>query len=296
MSKYRIITFDGGGVRGIICSILFKRLYEHFPNLINITDLFSGTSSGALMTLGLSYGLTPEKIVNLYTKKAAKFIFTPKYPYLCRPKHDNKHLIQLLNYIFPKSLRLKDLEHHVLIPSFKIIASNSGNYEPVFYNNFPNSNTKYEKVIDVALYSSSAPIYFPSYKNHIDGGVIANNPSIAAISIAKNQDFGNKNLDEIYLLSIGTGFYPLKINVDTSNWGTLQWINCPHLIGLLFDCQTQANIYYSSNLLGNQYFRINPKLPYPIILDDYKEVPYLRCLAENYSLESTIEWLQQNWF
>ena len=57
--------------------------------------------------------------------------------------------------------------------------------------------------------TSAAPTYFPSYGVFVDGGVIANNPSMAAIAQAldgRNQASERATtLDEIKLLSVGTG-------------------------------------------------------------------------------------------
>lgn len=299
MCKYRIITFDGGGIRGLLSAVLLKRLNDFFPKLIQNTNMFAGTSVGSFLALGLAYGLSPEDFIKIFTKDK-KFIFSPSYSDLCRPKYNNEHLIKLLNSIFPKDLRLIDLNKHVLIPSFQVISENSSKWKPIFYNNFPNSPYQYEKVIDVALCSSAAPGYFPSYKNQIDGGVIANNPSTAAISIAVDKCTGNKNLDEIHLLSIGTGLNDLKITADTSQWGELQWNKCscpPNLLqNIMFDGSIETNCLFSSQLLGNRYFRLNPHLSKLVSLDSYNEIPYLHYIAQNFDLKPAAQWIKENWF
>ena len=62
MSKYRIITFDGGGIRGALSITLLKRLYEKLPYVIRTTNLFAGTSTGSFSALGLANGLKPVDI------------------------------------------------------------------------------------------------------------------------------------------------------------------------------------------------------------------------------------------
>jgi patatin-like phospholipase/acyl hydrolase len=52
MAKYRIVSIDGGGIRGLITTILLQRIVktpglEHFLESI---DLLAGTSVVSLMT------------------------------------------------------------------------------------------------------------------------------------------------------------------------------------------------------------------------------------------------------
>lgn len=302
MAKYRIMTFDGGGVRGALTATLLKRLNTLFPGLLKNVDLFAGTSTGSFIALGLAYGKTPEELVELYSKQKARFIFRPQHINLARPRYDNKHLMAVLNSVFPPRLRLRDLNRNVLVPSFEVIGPNSGNWGPTFYNNFPNSPTLDEYVVEVALASSAAPTYFPSYRNHIDGGVIANNPSTAAIAIAKDEKAGHQDLDDIFLLSIGTGFSPSKITANTGDWGVLQWALNPSpppelpLLSILGEGVVEADTYFSSQLLGGRYFRLNPTLPEPISLDAYKQIPNLVSLAESFNLGQVTDWLTKNWF
>ena len=58
---------------------------------------------------------------------------------------------------------------------------------------------------DVALATASAPAFFVSHKvgedTYIDGGIAANNPSLCALI----QALRITNLEDIYVLSIGTG-------------------------------------------------------------------------------------------
>lgn len=297
MSKYRILSFDGGGIRGVLSAKLLQRLNIFFPDLIEKVDLFAGTSTGSFIALGLAYGLSPDDLVNLY-KKYGKYIFSPKYTELFRPKYDNKHLKKTLSKIFPTELKLKDLKKAVLIPSFRITTPEK-RWKPVFFNNFTAFNMEEEYVIDVALSSSAAPIYFPSYNQHIDGGIIANNPSTAAISIAIDKYGANQDIDEVYLLSIGTGYNPIEIKQDTSNWGFLQWqINSKPLfplVNIMLDGAVEADVYFSSQLLRGRYFRLNPQLDKMIELDNYKEIDYLLSLADDLNLEHTIDWIKNNW-
>ena len=106
---------------------------------------------------------------------------------------------------------------YVVIPSFRLNGSDSDSWRPIFLNNFPESNNKHVTVIDADLYSSAAPIYFPSYKSHVDGGLIANNPSTAAIAMAADPYYANQIGDDICLLSIGTGFCPIRLQLIQVN-------------------------------------------------------------------------------
>lgn len=301
MAKYRIMTFDGGGIRGALTATLLKRLQEQFPDLIAMADLFAGTSTGSFIALGLASGKTPEDLVELYSEANGKFIFTPRHINLLRPKYDNIHLMRLLSSVFPPSLRLKDLKTKVLIPSFKVNDPVTGNWTPVFFSNFANSTTGDEDVIDAALSSSAAPTYFPSYQQHIDGGVIANNPSLAAIAAAVDEKAGQQSLDEIILLSIGTGFNAVQITADTSQWGILQWAVDPSpppelpLQEILFDGTIEVDSIFSFQLLNNRFFRLNPVLTENVALDDYKEIPTLVQVAQEYDLGPAIDWINQYW-
>lgn len=303
MQKYRIMTFDGGGIRGVLTAMLLKRLNNEFPEFINMTQLFAGTSTGSLIALGLAYGLSPQQLVELYTRNG-KYIFTPSYLELHRPKYSNEHLKKVLSSIFPQNLRLSDLSYNVLVPTFRVTGSHSEPcWSPVFYSNLPGSTNMDTLVIDVAMASNAAPIYFPSYNNHIDGGVIANNPSTAAIAAARGEQGHIESLDDIYLLSIGTGKCTHEITADTTKWGALQWAFYPDppfpLLNILFDGAIEADEYYSFQLLREQYYRLNPEIPKifgPVPLDAYSRVPDLIFLAKDYNLETIINWIKDNWF
>jgi patatin-like phospholipase/acyl hydrolase len=45
--KYRIITFDGGGLRSVVSITILERLVEVFPDLLERVNLFCGTSGSS---------------------------------------------------------------------------------------------------------------------------------------------------------------------------------------------------------------------------------------------------------
>jgi len=53
---YRILSFDGGGIRGLVTLAILKRLEAQIPSLIQGADLIAGTSTGGIIALGLAAG------------------------------------------------------------------------------------------------------------------------------------------------------------------------------------------------------------------------------------------------
>lgn len=300
---WAVIAFspsNGGDIRGALSITLIRRLHERFPDFVQSTDLFAGTSTGSFIALGLAYGLPPDRIAELYAEPTARFVFTSRHLELFRPKYNNDHLRQVLESVFPPDLRLEDLPHRVLIPSFRVSPDpNTGGWSPVFFNNLPDSPTREARVLDVALSSSAAPVYFPSYQHYVDGGVVANNPAVAAIAFARNRNLLNQCLDDIVLLSVGTGFYPQAIRTDTSGWGALAWMLYPEpplpLLSVLMDGVLLAHTQMASQLLGEAHFRLDPILPELIPLDAYEKIPLLVQLGEQFDLGPVSTWITQHW-
>jgi patatin-like phospholipase/acyl hydrolase len=169
----------------------------------------------------------------------------------------------------------------------------------------PSSN---EPVVDVALRSAAAPTIFPSHQGYIDGGMMANNPSTAAIAIALRHNPG-LDIRDIRLLSFGTGYTPTLVQTDTKNWGVLQWLLNPFhqpkepLLTILFDGVVQADDFMSREILREErYLRVNLKLSNQTACDDWRQVENLVNLANSDDkdtqqlIDVTVDWLRQNWF
>lgn len=302
MSTFRIISFDGGGVRGALSIRLLLRIIERFPELLGRVQLFTGTSTGSFIALGLANNLSPNKIDKLYSYDNAKYIFTPSHANYIRPKFSNAHLKELLSSVFSPNLTLAALPRFVFIPTFNVKGYHSKGFNTVYLNNLTSNPTLSEKVLDAALYSSAAPTYFPSYNHFIDGGVAMNSPTSAPVIFVRSLFPAKYPLRDFRLLSIGTGYYPERIEKDTSNWGVVQWTYSPNtqvkypLNSILFDAPSELDTRYSEELLGANFFRLNPHLDRYVALDDYKQVPYLQQLADEVDLKETFNYISRHFF
>ena|SRR5438034_10886848 len=121
MARYRILTFDGGGVRGSLMATLIKRLVEQHPALLEQVDLFAGTSTGSVVALTLASGLSADTLVDFYSMENLRFAFSPSRLNLVRPKYSNKNFKTLLENHFPGNPTLGDLKKYKLMaPSFEL--------------------------------------------------------------------------------------------------------------------------------------------------------------------------------
>ena len=318
---FQIMTFDGGGIRGALVSALLRRLQGDFKDLLNNVDLFAGTSTGSAIALSLANKKTPEDLTALYSTKEMKFVFGKSRWNFLRPKHSNDNLRALLERNFPdiqdgsgtRKLMLSDLPKKVLVTSFKLDNQRTRNWNPVFFHNYDNEESRLEPsssepVVDVALRSAAAPTIFPSHQGYIDGGMMANNPSTAAIAVALRNNPKLK-IENIRLLSFGTGYTPTLVKSDTKNWGVLQWLLNPFnqpptpLLTILFDGVVQADDYMSREILGkDRYHRVDLELTEQTACDDWRQVENLIKLALTKDskteklMDETVKWLKQNWY
>lgn len=296
---FRVMTFDGGGIRGVLSARLIQRLEYASPGLSRSAAMYAGTSTGSIIALGLAYGLDPKEIVDLYVQNA-EIIFTPKGTSRLKPRYGNARLTQVLEAVFPPTLRLSDLRRAVLVPTFSVRGENGGGWRPVFLTNLRGSSNADTPVVDAILASSAAPGFFPSYGRYIDGGTVDSNPSISAIAYAARTAEAPGDLSQIRLLSTGTGHRLQGIRDDTSEWGEVQWFLYPKpkfpFPSALMSAQTQASSMYSRQLLGRGYYRLNPLLKQSIPLDAWQEVPKLLEIADAFPLGPAEEWVREAWY
>lgn len=68
---YKILSLDGGGLRGLITARLLQRLNaeQAIGGWLDRADLIVGTSTGGILALGLAEGKTAQQIADLYKTK-----------------------------------------------------------------------------------------------------------------------------------------------------------------------------------------------------------------------------------
>jgi hypothetical protein len=146
------------------------------------------------------------------------------------------------------------------------------------------------------MYTAAAPTYFPSVDGFIDGGVYANNPAMCALAQTQDKRYRpTPAIDEIVLLSLGTGTSLFYIRGKTLDWGYAQWIK--PLISLMLDGISGIADYQCHQMLRKRYHRLAPIFPpdVSIPMDDVGKIPYMIQFAEGFGLRSTVRWMRRHW-
>lgn len=311
MAVYRILSLDGGGIRGLLSAALMEGLEKRKPGWLDRIDLVAGTSTGGILALGLAKGMSPSELVELYYELGPKIFKDNLFDNikdlggLTGAQYGTKHLRRELNGAFGQT-RLQDLKKRVLITSFDLdneaSSQSERSWKPKFFHNFPgNDSDGSRRAADVALYTSAAPTFFPSVDGFIDGGVVANHPGMAAV--AQTQDrrcriAPRPKVDEIRLFSIGTGQNLSMVKGRNLDWGIGQWAK--PLLHLMLDALSGVPDYQCRQMLGKNYHRINHTFTAgaEIRMDDWKQRDRLLQIARERmagDLATAARWLGTHW-
>ncbi|MGV0927248.1 CBASS cGAMP-activated phospholipase [Empedobacter sp. ULE_I145] len=266
---FKILSIDGGGIKGIYSAIILKELQDEFCNGNPISDYFDlicGTSTGGLIALGLSNNVDISKIIDFYENEGEnifpkpKCILTKIKQGFWGGKYDNKILKKCLAQLF-QDRRMNDSSNLLCIPSFNL----NTNCPKVW--KFPHKEGNFStdgniKLVDVALATSAAPTYFPAHEienlgKFIDGGIWANNPTLCGVTEAIKH-FLNKNIIQdnsikftsIEVLSIGSINEPKGEHFKTkNNRSYLKWGFGQNLIEIMMDASSFGNNHISKEIL-----------------------------------------------
>ena len=249
-----ILSLDGGGVRAIAAIVFLKQLeIASGKKIFDIFDFFIGTSAGGINALNIA-GLEAScfELEKFWSKDNLSKTMTKSFwdnaSFLqTKPKYDGKGKRELLLEYF-KDQSLGEAKKPVVVLAYDVEKR-----KPRLLSSYESPGIK---MVSAASATSAAPIYYSTQEIDdgswlIDGGIVANNPSLLGYSEAKKVFPGC----EIKVLSIGTGINRRKINgPHSSKWGALNWLR-HDILGIMLESSIFDEI--ASDLMGNSYFRVN---------------------------------------
>ncbi len=308
--SYRILSIDGGGVRGVISTILMQRLsaMEGLGTWVSKADLLAGTSTGGLLALGLAAGYDLQTIRDVYEKESEE-IFRPEpvdvldLHRVIRAGYGNQALTRVVKGLFGRR-KLKDLKKNVLITTFDLDNEapdpEERHWKPKLFHNFSFRGNDGEQLAwKVALYTSAAPTFLPTVDGYVDGGVYANNPSMCALAqILDGRWKGHREVGDVVMLSVGTGTALSYKEGAEHDWGYACWVR--PLIDLMLDGVTGIADFQCARLLDEKYRRLGPYFPPGVRwgLDDAAGVPDMVAFAESWNpkeIEAAGAFLREKW-
>jgi patatin-like phospholipase/acyl hydrolase len=296
----KILSIDGGGIRGIIPAMILAKIEQKTGNPIcQNFDLIAGTSTGGIIAIGVtvphddgkSLVYSAQEMVDLYVKEGTH-IFSRSIWHtiksldeLTGPKYQAEGIEHVLKQYFGNGI-IGDAKTKIMIPAYDI--EERSNF--FFKNTDPNSNSFL--AWQAARATSAAPTYFPPFSlprkgspspyGFVDGGVFANNPAMCALVEAIKIE-PESSISDHTVISIGTGNSTRPINVQTATgWGLAQWIH--PLIDVMFDgISDVADIELSWLLPETKYIRIQLTIsPSDQAMDDTSVTQNLVDVANKY--------------
>ncbi|MCP4610638.1 MAG: patatin, partial [Planctomycetes bacterium] len=250
----RILSIDGGGIRGIIPGQVLVSLEQKLKvytgnqeaRIADYFDLIAGTSTGGILSciyLCPDLNGTPnrprfsaEEAVALYLQKGGAIFDVSAWQRMKTfggmrdEKYEAKELEKTLkDYL--GDLRLSQLLKPCLITSYDI-----ENRRTKFFTQHDAKTKEMHDFLvrDVARATSAAPTYFETEMVEsitdvpyplIDGGVFANNPTLCAYAEVRKKFQSKPTAKDVAILSIGTGYVKKSYSYkEAKDWGALGWI------------------------------------------------------------------------
>lgn len=286
----RILSIDGGGIRGIIPGMILVALEEKIQkatknknaHLIDYFDFFAGTSTGGIL---LSILLCPDdenpqkpkytakQALDIYLDHGVEIFsanswrrFLGKFG-LVSEIYDATILEKILVSYFGNK-KLSELLRPCIITAYDIELRKNHLFRQQKAISHGASRDFYIK--DVCRATSAAPTYFSVAEIFslaktryplVDGGVFAHNPSLSAL-LEVMKTYKTYRIDDVWILSLGTGLS--KISYQYEDFKKKKAISIgPALVDIMSSSSAESSNYFLKQLFrsvneSSNYIRIDP--------------------------------------
>lgn len=237
----RIFSFCGGGTKGYGSNRFMQKFLHQWgipqADFWKYADVMCGTSIGAILASGYSFGHTPDYMESFFLNDAKRvftirtaadvasgshnasedsnrpnlaqkaFMFATNDSFYQSAYEDSNYGHNILQQVLVNNFgtnTLADLKTPIVIPAYEedmsryVVFSNFN--DPAYFI----GNT--ETIVNVCRASSAAPVYLPAhgFNGHFysDGGQYANDAILAAINVGLSV---KPNATRIVIVDVGTG-------------------------------------------------------------------------------------------
>lgn len=300
--RRRILSIDGGGVRGIIPAVWLAKLEEitgrptrdHF-------DFLAGTSTGAVLAAGLAVGIPAKDLVRFY-EDDAPVVFRKIWlvSQVVRFFTGNLYSVATLNRLLREKLKDEpDLTLNTLPNDILVTAKRLSDGQPYYFvkdrPDEPAGKTGRLRLADCVTASAAAPTYFEPWevaglspekakREMVDGGTgVAGNPVYQACVEAFEFNAARYNQHNSIVVSLGTGRF---LERTRPRWlpAWLFWI----MSELLRSPGEQQTELVQRHYQHARFYRMDIALERDIALDSIKDLGELRRIAEKHVPE--LDW------
>uniref|UniRef100_A0A8C1PSD6 phospholipase A2 n=1 Tax=Cyprinus carpio TaxID=7962 RepID=A0A8C1PSD6_CYPCA len=306
----RLLCLDGGGIKGLVLIQMLIALEKEAGRPIReLFDWVSGTSTGGILALAIVHGKSMEYLRCLYFRMKEQ-VFKGSRPYESGP------LEEFLKNEFGENTKMTDVTHPRVMVTSVLADRHPGelhlfrNYDPPALQRDPpyTSTAKFQPltvpkeqlVWRAARSSGAAPTYFRPMGRFLDGGLLANNPTLDAMTeihqynkALKAQGRESEVCRLGAVLSLGTGKPPqVAVNsVDVfrpSNPLELAktFFGVKELGKMLVDCCTDSDgcavdrARAWCEMADINYHRLSPQLSQEVMLDEVSDAVLVDMLWE----------------
>jgi patatin-like phospholipase/acyl hydrolase len=272
----RLLSIDGGGIRGIIPAIVLAEL-EHATGkpVAETFDLVAGTSTGGILALALTMraedgapAWSAEQLIALYEEEGTRIFDRSVWDKvrsgggLTDEKYPPEGMREAFRTYMGEA-RLSEALTEVMVTAYEIEQRTTFFFKSSKAREDPREDFL---IRDAAQATSSAPTYFEPVRLEregalpsaalVDGGVFANNPAMCAYAEALKGAQG----EEVTLVSLGTGELTRPLPYDQAkDWGLVEWAK--PILDVVFDGVSDATDHHLGQILGpERYFRFQTRL------------------------------------
>ncbi|XP_078387740.1 85/88 kDa calcium-independent phospholipase A2 isoform X1 [Cetorhinus maximus] len=294
----RLLCLDGGGIRGLVLIQLLIAIEQTAGQPIReLFDWISGTSTGGILALAIVHGKSMQYLRCLYFRMKDE-VFKGSRPFSSVP------LEEFLKKEFGESTKMTDVTKPKVMVTGTLADRHPGelhlfrNYNPPEPRYDPPymrtaefqalTQPKDQLVWRAARCSGAAPTYFRPMGRFLDGGLLANNPTLDAMTEIHeyNQNLKRKGKGSQVkklgiVVSLGTGKPPqvpvtsVDVFRPSNPWELAKTVFGARELGkMVVDCCTDSDgravdrARAWCEMVDIPYFRLNSQLKTDVMLDE----------------------------